>query len=61
MSSIRQKEHEAASVMASLSPAELGDRLRRARVRQGRSLPDLAEAAVLTKRTIGGTHLNASH
>ncbi len=62
MSSIRQQEQEAASVMASLSPAELGDRLRRARVRQGRSIRDLAEAAGLSKSSIvrleqgGGTY-----
>lgn len=62
MSTIRQQEQEAASVMASLSPAELGDRLRRARVRQGRSIRDLAEAAGLSKSSIvrleqgGGTY-----
>ena len=48
--SIRQQEQEAAHVMAGLSPDVLGDRLRRARTRQGRSIRDLAEAARLSDR-----------
>lgn len=61
-STIRQQEQEAASVMASLSAETLGDRLRRARMRQGRSIRDLAEAAGLSKSSIvrleqgGGTY-----
>ena len=60
--SIRQQEQEAAHVMAGLSPDVLGDRLRRARTRQGRSIRDLAEAAGLSKSSIvrleqgGGTY-----
>ncbi|MCC6245297.1 MAG: helix-turn-helix transcriptional regulator [Gemmatimonadaceae bacterium] len=60
--SIRQQEQEAASVMASLSPEVLGDRLRRARMRQGRSIRELADAAGLSKSSIvrleqgGGTY-----
>ncbi len=60
--SIRQQEQEAASVMAGLSPAVLGERLRVARMRQGRSIRDLAEAAGLSKSSIvrleqgGGTY-----
>jgi len=62
VSTIRQQEQEAARVMASLSPEMLGDRLRRARTRQGRSIRDLAEAAGLSKSSIvrleqgGGTY-----
>src|SRR6187397_774343 len=61
-STIRQQEQEAASVMASLSAEALGDRLRRARMRQGRSIRDLADAAGLSKSSIvrleqgGGTY-----
>ncbi len=61
-SSIREQEQEAASVMASLAPEVLGDRLRRARTRQGRSIRELAEAAGLSKSSIvrleqgGGTY-----
>jgi transcriptional regulator with XRE-family HTH domain len=61
-STIRQQEQEAARVMESLSPDALGDRLRRARTRQGRSIRDLAEAAGLSKSSIvrleqgGGTY-----
>jgi transcriptional regulator with XRE-family HTH domain len=60
--SIRQQEQEAASVMAGLSPESLGERLRLARMRQGRSIRDLAEAAGLSKSSIvrleqgGGTY-----
>lgn len=48
--------------MASLSPEALGDRLRRARMRQGRSIRELADAAGLSKSSIvrleqgGGTY-----
>jgi transcriptional regulator with XRE-family HTH domain len=61
-STIRQQEQEAARVMASLSAESLGDRLRRARMRQGRSIRDLADAAGLSKSSIvrleqgGGTY-----
>ncbi len=61
-STIRQQEQEAARVMESLSPEALGDRLRRARTRQGRSIRDLADAAGLSKSSIvrleqgGGTY-----
>ena len=61
-SSIREQEQEAGRVMASLSPETLGDRLRRARMRQGRSIRELAEAAGLSKSSIvrleqgGGTY-----
>jgi transcriptional regulator with XRE-family HTH domain len=61
-STIRQQEQEAARVMASLTADALGDRLRRARMRQGRSIRDLAEAAGLSKSSIvrleqgGGTY-----
>lgn len=60
--SIRQQEQEAARVMASLSSEALGDRLRRARTRQGRSIRELADAAGLSKSSIvrleqgGGTY-----
>ena len=60
--SIRQQEQEAASVMTSLSSEALGDRLRRARMRQGRSIRELADAAGLSKSSIvrleqgGGTY-----
>lgn len=60
--SIRQQEQEAASVMGGLSPEALGDRLRRARSRQGRSIRELADAAGLSKSSIvrleqgGGTY-----
>jgi transcriptional regulator with XRE-family HTH domain len=59
---IRQQEQEASRVMDSLSPEALGDRLRRARMRQGRSIRDLADAAGLSKSSIvrleqgGGTY-----
>ncbi len=62
VSSIREQEQEAASVMASLAPDVLGDRLRRARTRQGRSIRELADAAGLSKSSIvrleqgGGTY-----
>ena len=61
-STIRQQEQEAARVMASLTAESLGDRLRRARMRQGRSIRDLADAAGLSKSSIvrleqgGGTY-----
>lgn len=61
-STIRQQEQEAARVMASLTAEALGDRLRRARMRQGRSIRDLADAAGLSKSSIvrleqgGGTY-----
>lgn len=48
--------------MESLTPVALGDRLRRARTRQGRSIRDLADAAGLSKSSIvrleqgGGTY-----
>ncbi|MBL0172862.1 MAG: cupin domain-containing protein [Gemmatimonadaceae bacterium] len=60
--SIRQQELEAARVMESLSSEALGDRLRRARMRQGRSIRELADAAGLSKSSIvrleqgGGTY-----
>ncbi len=61
-SSIRHQEQEAARVMASLTTEALGDRLRRARTRQGRSIRELADAAGLSKSSIvrleqgGGTY-----
>ncbi len=60
--SIRQQEQEAASVMATLAPEALGERLRLARMRQGRSIRELADAAGLSKSSIvrleqgGGTY-----
>jgi len=62
VSSIREQEQEAARVMASLAADVLGDRLRRARSRQGRSIRELADAAGLSKSSIvrleqgGGTY-----
>ncbi len=61
-SSIREQEQQAGRVMASLTPEALGDRLRRARMRQGRSIRELADAAGLSKSSIvrleqgGGTY-----
>lgn len=61
-STIKQQEEEASRVMASMDPCELGERLRRARVRQGRAIRELAEAAGLSKSSVvrleqgGGTY-----
>ena len=62
MSSIREQEQEAAGVMATVPAEVLGDRLRRTRTRQGRSIRELADAAGLSKSSIvrleqgGGTY-----
>lgn len=59
---IKQQEEEAARMMTTVSPEQLGDRLRRARTRQGRSIRELADAAGLSKSSIvrleqgGGTY-----
>jgi len=50
--SLLEQEREAARILGQLSPESLGDRLRRARLRQGRSIRELASAAALSKTSI---------
>jgi mannose-6-phosphate isomerase-like protein (cupin superfamily) len=50
--SLREQEREAAKILETLSLEVLGDRLRRARLRQGRSIRELASAAALSKTSI---------
>lgn len=57
---ILEQEREAARLLAQVAPEILGERLRRARLRQGRSIRDLAAMAGLSKTSIvrleqGGT------
>jgi transcriptional regulator with XRE-family HTH domain len=58
--SLLEQERETAQILTQISPETLGDRLRRARLRQGLSIRDLATAAGLSKTSIvrleqGGT------
>lgn len=49
---ILEQEQEAARILARVPAQTLGDRLRRSRLRQGRSIRDLAQAAGLSKTSI---------
>jgi transcriptional regulator with XRE-family HTH domain len=49
---ILEQEREAARLLSGVSPEVLGERIRRARLRQGRSIRDLAAAAGLSKTSI---------
>jgi transcriptional regulator with XRE-family HTH domain len=49
---ILEQEREAARLLAGIAPEVLGERMRRARLRQGRSIRDLAAAAGLSKTSI---------
>ncbi len=50
--SLLEQEREAAKILAEISLESLGDRLRRARLRQGRSIRELATASGLSKTSI---------